>query len=267
MQSCKTSLRQSFRPSPPTATKDLETNYWSAGRKVYGYTLQGRGISNGPDQSAVAKFKQFIDILMRNDIGAPDLSIMSGDHQICSIEWGMNLVAFKKCTAAEMASSPKVQPRTFDEAILTEWVQQATATNPNASQFPTVRTQQGLQECQCPGCPASGATKAPNVLEAMANTGTDKGPSRHQYQRYYDKWLAPFQFKQGLKLVEIGAERGRSLHMWSKYFQNASLIAGLAYGDMTEHVEESSQAWDKVAVYWGDQSKQETMQLLADKGP
>jgi len=108
---------------------------------------------------------------------------------------------------------------------------------------------------------------APNVLEAMANTGTDKGPSHHQYQRYYDKWLAPFQFKQGLKLVEIGAERGRSLHMWSKYFQNASLIAGLAYGDMTEHVEESSQAWDKVAVYWGDQSKQETMQLLADKGP
>ena len=122
-------------------------------------------------------------------------------------------------------------------------------------------------DCQCPGCPASGATKAPNVLEAMANTGTDKGPSHHQYQRYYDKWLAPFQFKQGLKLVEIGAERGRSLHMWSKYFQNASLIAGLAYGDMTEHVEESSQAWDKVAVYWGDQSKQETMQLLADKGP
>ncbi|OLQ05911.1 hypothetical protein AK812_SmicGene10860 [Symbiodinium microadriaticum] len=56
-----------------------------------------------------------------------DLSIMNGNHQICSIEWGMNLAAFNKCTAAEVASGPEVNQPVCDEDIMKARVEQAVA--------------------------------------------------------------------------------------------------------------------------------------------
>ena len=81
------------------------------------------------------------------------------------------------------------------------------------------------------------------------------------------RWFAPFQHKAGLKILEIGAQQGKSLHAWSRYFTDAAIIAGLAYGDRTDRVANNSKSWDKVVVFWGDQSKNETMQMLRGKGP
>eukprot|EP00439_Symbiodinium_sp_Y106_P072917 s3750_g13.t1 len=114
--------------------EDLETNYWRDGRNIYDYIMKGDGIWNGPNLSAVAKLQQFEHILVRHQIGAPQLSIMQGDHNICSIEWGMNIVAIKKCSEDERANNPDYRNNTahrfFDEQAMAKWINQARSTNP-----------------------------------------------------------------------------------------------------------------------------------------
>jgi len=107
--------------------EDLETNYWAVGHKIYGYPLKGTGISS--EKHAVAKFKQIQEVLIHRQIGAKDLSVMPGDDTICSVEWGMNLVAFHKCHKdAEFASW---QGKMYNEAKMEEWIKNAKKTNPD----------------------------------------------------------------------------------------------------------------------------------------
>ncbi|CAE6948076.1 unnamed protein product [Symbiodinium sp. CCMP2456] len=143
---------------------------------LYGNTIgrkRDQQLRRGPDLSAVAKCKQFIDILMRND------------------EWSVNRAAtFSKCTAAEVASAPKVNQPVCDKDIMKAWVEQASLSS--------IRSAQG-SEC----------------LEAVADTGTDE--LNHRYQHYYDKWFAPFQFKQGSSSWRSAPGSGAGIsspHMW-----------------------------------------------------
>lgn len=46
------------------------------------------------------------DVLVRFHIGARNLTVMPGDQDLCSMEWGMNIVKLRKCTRAEMARNP-----------------------------------------------------------------------------------------------------------------------------------------------------------------
>lgn len=46
------------------------------------------------------------EVLVRFHIGARNLTVMPGDQDLCSMEWGMNIVKLRKCTRAEMARNP-----------------------------------------------------------------------------------------------------------------------------------------------------------------
>jgi hypothetical protein len=106
----------------------------------------------------------------------------------------------------------------------------------------------------------------PSFTEILIASGSDKF-HRHHYERYYENWLRTFRHKPQTKILEIGAEAGRSLKVWSDYFSYPEKIMGLAYGEASDGVEESSSNLKAVSVYRGDQSKKETMDYLISKGP
>ena len=102
----------------------------------------------------------------------------------------------------------------------------------------------------------------------FTSTKTDK-MSRHHYERYYDRWFAPFQKKTGVKFLEIGVHEGASLNAWKRYFQKPELIMGLAYGTGSPNSPiDHDQEWKPgVFVHVGDQATNESMDYLKAKGP
>ncbi|KAL7527889.1 hypothetical protein ACHAWF_002341 [Thalassiosira exigua] len=115
--------------------EDLETNYWKAGgREIYGYKLDGGiGTKTTPAISAVEKFKQLVDVLMWYQLKAVDaLHVLPGDEHVCSIEWGMNLVAFRRCTEDEARDHPVDGPfgEVVDKKAMEEYVREAKGSNP-----------------------------------------------------------------------------------------------------------------------------------------
>jgi hypothetical protein len=106
----------------------------------------------------------------------------------------------------------------------------------------------------------------PSFTEILIASGSDKF-LRHHYERYYENWLRNFRYKPKMKILEIGAEAGRSLKLWSDYFSYPQKILGLAYGSTSDGVEERSSSLKAVSVYRGDQSKKETMDYLIGQGP
>jgi hypothetical protein len=126
------SLWNSVKPGGLYIIEDLETNYWPSPSRLYGYRWKGSGIGAVPEFSAVSKIQQIQQVLIRHQIGAKELSVMQGDEDICSVEWGMNLVALKKCDAARgviqqpsFALTPK-----YNIAQMKEWIIEAKRTNP-----------------------------------------------------------------------------------------------------------------------------------------
>jgi len=109
--------------------EDLETNFWKAGSGIYGYSLPNVGIGAGPGFSAVSKLEQFLNVLVRHQIGAKELSIMPGDEDMCSIEWGMNIVLIRKC-GSDDGLGPKYQKPRYDEDRMKTWLTEAKKTNP-----------------------------------------------------------------------------------------------------------------------------------------
>jgi hypothetical protein len=125
-------LWQSVKPGGMYVVEDLETSYWEHETESYGYKLQNTGF--GGSGSAVEKLKDFIDILPRYQLNLRDFSIMEGDENICSIEWGMNLVRFRKCTLHEMEMRPiyKESSNPKERTSLThkDWLMEARTSNP-----------------------------------------------------------------------------------------------------------------------------------------
>ena len=139
--------------------EDLETNYWKDGSEIYDYTLPKVGIAAKPPYTAIGKLQQLQHVLMRHPIGATELSnsLMDGDYMICSIEWGMNIVAIKKCDhdptnddddnkKHDLSSNnnhkkgyyefPTYRPRRsffYDQQQMSEWIESAQRTNPRVN--------------------------------------------------------------------------------------------------------------------------------------
>jgi hypothetical protein len=136
-----------------------------------------------------------------------------------------------------------------------------------ATPTPPPQPQQNLilAEVAKPNVP-SGDETPPSFTEILIESGSDKY-KRHHYERYYEKWLPDFRHKPKMKILEIGAEAGKSLKVWSDYFSHPEKVLGLAYGTATEGVEERSSKLKAVSVYRGDQSKKETMDYLISQGP
>jgi Methyltransferase domain len=126
------SLWNSVEPGGLYVLEDLECNYWANGSNIYGYTLRGTGVGTSPKDNVVEKIKQLIDTLVKNQIGATkeDMSIMPGDENICSIEFGKNLVVLKKCSEAELANAPPLLPQVYDADHMAAWVKDAISSNP-----------------------------------------------------------------------------------------------------------------------------------------
>jgi hypothetical protein len=110
-----------------------------------------------------------------------------------------------------------------------------------------------------------------SIALIMAKTGTDK-LTRHAYDRYYDIYFNEFRHKKGLRILEIGAEQGKSIQLWSEYFTDPAAIHGIAYGKTGELVDQKELAcdWrpsacDAVKIFRGDQSDPKFLKTIHDK--
>src|SRR5689334_11723674 len=99
-----------------------------------------------------------------------------------------------------------------------------------------------------------------SFTELLQASSSDKF-SRHHYERWYTGWFAPFRHQHNMKVLEIGAQLCLSLRLWLSNFDNAELILGLAYEPETLGLDERLQSLgDRLRLYFGDQSKKETIQ-------
>eukprot|EP00957_Ditylum_brightwellii_P055978 4242076-Ditylum_brightwellii.AAC.1 len=109
---------------------DLETSYWDLPyANIYSYDLKHTGIGAKSEYSTVTKLQEIEQVLVRHQIGANELSVMPGDHTICSIEWGMNLVKIQKC-GSDDGVGPDYLPQMYDRNRMERWISNAQSTNP-----------------------------------------------------------------------------------------------------------------------------------------
>jgi hypothetical protein len=107
--------------------EDLETSYWPEVSNIYGYKLRGTGIGQSPRANVIEKVKQLVDVLSRNIIGAKasELSVLPSDEELCSVEFGRNLLALRKCNDLEMELQPIFVRRRYDPKLLKQWIANA----------------------------------------------------------------------------------------------------------------------------------------------
>ena len=53
-------------------------------------------------QKSRREWLRITQVLVRNQIGAKNLSVMPGDESLCAVEWGMNIVRLRKCNRGEV---------------------------------------------------------------------------------------------------------------------------------------------------------------------
>lgn len=131
------SLWSSVKEGGLYVIEDLETSYWKPNTGLYGYTVGLTGISASPKYNVVTKLMQLVHLLSRRQLhGWEEFSVMpdNGDADICSIEFGMNLLVVRKCELRDGALSYQdLQPRKgklYDVKELEQWIQEAKSTNP-----------------------------------------------------------------------------------------------------------------------------------------
>jgi len=71
------------------------------------------------------------------------------------------------------------------------------------------------------------------LYKIFEETGTDKRWTHH-YDRFYEVFLSPYRTVNNMNFLEIGADTGKSMIAWAKYFPKAELIKGVRYGIETD---------------------------------
>ena len=64
----------------------------------------------------------------------------------------------------------------------------------------------------------------PSLAEIAAQLQLDQASSRARSLPIYERYFAPLRSRSGLQLLEIGADDGVSLDMWSRYFRDARAV-------------------------------------------
>ena len=120
--------------------------------------------------------------------------------------------------------------------------------------------------------PSTQPSSKTSLVDLMKASGTDK-LFRHGYHRFYESLLEPLRLKNGLRMVEIGVESGRSMATWVKYFENAASdgIQGVAFNANGELgtsacVKENVPGCKKMKFFTGDQSNIDFLKLLIKEG-
>ena len=123
-------LWQSVKPGGYYIIEDVETSYWLSGSEIYGYQLNETGFGAGPKFHAVEYMKQFIDVLVRRQVNATELSIMEGDDEMCSIEFGFNSIFVRRCGNKDLPAPAFKSFRPIDRERLNFWMQRAKSAHP-----------------------------------------------------------------------------------------------------------------------------------------
>jgi len=117
--------------------EDLFTSYWNTNFMPHNkdnLENSGTGIGKPPPGNAVEKIKQLIDVLNRFQIGYKNMSIISGDEDICSIEFGLDLVAIRKCSFEEKSVMKRIKPvreeGLFNKVEMKTYMEWARKSNP-----------------------------------------------------------------------------------------------------------------------------------------
>jgi hypothetical protein len=85
-----------------------------------------------PEHSVVAKMAQIQHVLVRRQIGARNLQdILPGDEELCSVEYGMNLIALRKCDDS-LFTKPHFLDTWYNETEMDAWIAEARTSNPTA---------------------------------------------------------------------------------------------------------------------------------------
>mmetsp|Transcript_80860 Transcript_80860/g.261854 ORF Transcript_80860/g.261854 Transcript_80860/m.261854 type:complete len:328 (+) Transcript_80860:48-1031(+) len=112
--------------------------------------------------------------------------------------------------------------------------------------------------------------KRQSISSIFAETSTDKA-WRHGYHRYYESKLAPYRDIDGLRILEIGADSGKSLKAWSEYFSRPAAIQGVAYKVSPEAAKQKAcegiKRCDIVKIYYMDQSDEVALKALSKHEP
>ena len=110
--------------------EDIETSYWMVGSELYGYYLNGTGFDAEPQYNVVQYMKQFVDVLIRRQVNAEELSIMDGDDEICSIEFGYNIMLLRKCGDNDSPPPGFMSWRPIDRERMNRWMEKVKSTHP-----------------------------------------------------------------------------------------------------------------------------------------
>jgi len=103
-----------------------------------------------------------------------------------------------------------------------------------------------------------------------ANSDNSDKVRTHHYEMMYGVFLAPFRYAKTLHLMEIGVERGASLHMWERLFPKITSVHGVKYivNERKIHpnkkYEPKVKVSDIVTIYHADQTNQEQLDFIVD---
>ncbi len=76
--------------------------------------------------------------------------------------------------------------------------------------------------------------KIPSLIEIAQQVQLDQASSRARSLPLYERYFEPLRSRAGLQLLEIGADDGVSLDIWSRYFQDARAVRADAETEPTE---------------------------------
>jgi hypothetical protein len=112
-----------------------------------------------------------------------------------------------------------------------------------------------------------------SVAEVFQDSGTDK-LFRHGYHRYYETELEPYRDIDGARILEIGADTGKSLGAWLEYFTSPAAVGGVAYSATYNVDAEAARTeacalfpdqCDKLQIYYMDQSNVSALNSLLEQ--